>query len=162
DKFAEACPKLLESYRIDPAIGTKFYLAECYEHIGRLASAWTYYLEVVDEAHREGAKDREKFATQRADALKPRLPRLVIKPAGDLRGVPGLAVQRDGMAVGEGMWDTPVPVDLGPHTIRATAPNKKPLELQTNVKQEGGEVPVEIPMLADLPATPSGDKDVAP
>src|SRR5215475_12694681 len=53
DKFAEACPKLLESYKLDPAIGTKFYLADCYEHVGKLARAWTYYLEVVEEARRE-------------------------------------------------------------------------------------------------------------
>jgi hypothetical protein len=154
DKFAEACPKFLESYRLDPAIGTKFYLADCYEHIGRLASAWTYYLEVIEDAHRENAKDRAKFATQRADALKPRVPRLVVKRSAAARSVSGLSVQRDGLPVGEGMWDTPVPVDLGGHDVHVTAPGKKPLDLHVDVKQEGAEVVVEIPGLEAVPAPP--------
>lgn len=152
DKFADACPKLLESYELDPAIGTKFYLAECYEHTGRLASAWTSYIEVVDEAHRTGAKDREKFAAARVDALKPRLPRIVVKPSPAVRTLAGLRVERDGLAVGEGMWDTAIPVDLGEHTIRATAPRRKPLELHVKVSEEGAEVVVEIPALEPVPA----------
>jgi hypothetical protein len=155
DKFAEACPKLLESYRLDPAIGTKFYLADCYEHVGRLASAWTYYLEVVDDAQKEGAKDREKFATTRADALKPRLPQLVVKRSAAARAVSGLVVERDGLRVGEGMYDTPVPVDLGQHVVRVSAPGKKSIELKVEAKQEGVEVVVEIPALAaDAPPPP--------
>ncbi len=162
EKYGEACPKLLESYRLDPAIGTKFYLAECYEHIGKLASAWTYYLEVVDDARRSGAKDREKFAGQRADALKPRLSQLRVKRSAGEAGTAGLAVERDGLPVGEGMWDTPIAVDLGAHVVRATAPGKKPLELHVELKQEGAELVVEIPPLDELPAPPPVDAPPPP
>ena len=36
-KLAVACEKLEQSQRIDPAVGTLLYLAECYEKSGRTA-----------------------------------------------------------------------------------------------------------------------------
>ncbi len=149
-QYAQGCPKLVESYALDPAIGTKFYLADCFEHIGKLASAWTYYLDVVEEAHSTGAADREKFANERATALKPRLPQLTVTLG---RGrIAGLVVRRDGIVIGEGTLDTPIPVDLGEHTIKVTAPGKKPWETRVVAKQEGEALKVAIPPLELDPA----------
>src|SRR5678816_498104 len=53
-RFAEACPKLQESNRLDPGIGTQFHLADCYEQSGRIASAWAAFLEVASQARATG------------------------------------------------------------------------------------------------------------
>jgi hypothetical protein len=72
-------------------------------------------------------------------------------------------VERDGLRVGEGMYDTPVPVDLGQHTVRVSAPGKKAIELQVEAKQEGVEVVVEIPALAtEAPAPPDRSQPPPP
>src|SRR4051794_15794728 len=45
--FAAACPKFEESQKLDPGLGTLYRLADCYEHVGRTASAWAAFLEVA-------------------------------------------------------------------------------------------------------------------
>ena len=121
-KFAEACPKLEESLRLDDGIGTKFNLADCHEHVGRLATAWAEFVETAAEAKRVSQPAREKIAKQRADALEPKLPKLELVVEGGAAS--GVEVKRDGVVVGSAAWGSPIPVDAGAHTIVATAPGK--------------------------------------
>lgn len=121
-KYAEACPKLEESERIDPAIGTEFNLAACYEQIGRTASAWSMFLDVAAASKTAGQPEREKVARQRANDIEPKLVRLVIKVP---EGAPAdTKVTRDGTEVGNAQWGTPVPLDPGKHEVTATATGK--------------------------------------
>ncbi|WP_437629465.1 hypothetical protein [Sorangium sp. So ce854] len=160
-KHADACPKLEESQRLDPGIGTQFNLAVCYEQIGRTASAWSTFLDVAGAAKAAGQLEREKVARQRATALEPRLIRLTITAP---EGAPAdLQVKRDGAVVGRAQWGIPVPVDPGKHTIEASAAGKAPFTKTIELGRAGASETVAIPPLAaGAPARATAPPAAAP
>jgi hypothetical protein len=152
-QWAQACPKLEESQRLDPTPVTEFYLADCYEHVGRTASAWSTFLDLAATAHRSGgpkAADRERVAKNRAAALEANLTKLVIDVPPDAR-VQGLVVKRDGEVVGAGQWGAPVAVDPGKHSVDASAPGKRAWAVQEDVQGNGRVARVQVPALEDVP-----------
>lgn len=162
-EYAAACPKFAESRRLDPTMGTTFYLAECLEHIGRLASAWSYYIEVADAARASGQGDREVYARNRAEALRPRLPWLVVVVSPAARKLPGLLIKRDGIVLGEAQLGVAIPVDFGEHVITAAAPGRKPWEVRISVSEEAKTTKIEIPVLDALsPVAPSAPEPGLP
>ncbi|WP_080682321.1 serine/threonine-protein kinase [Sorangium cellulosum] len=149
-KHAEACPKLEESQRLDPGIGTQFNLAACYEQVGRTASAWSTFLDVAGAAKAAGQPEREKVARQRATALEPKLIRLTITAPADAPA--DLQVKRDGALVGRAQWGTPVPVDPGKHTVEASAAGRSPFVKTVELNKAGASETVTVPQLAGAPA----------
>ena len=142
--FVQACPKLVESQRLDPAVGTLLYLGECYEKNGQTASAWATFRTAADAAHAQGQSDREKIAHQRADRLQGQLSRLTISvPVDALQD--GLVVRRDGVEVGRASLGVGVPVDPGKHVIEATAAGKRAWRHEVDVASQ--DVVVAIPVL---------------
>jgi len=125
-KYDEACPKLAESQRLDPATGTLLALALCYEGQGKVASAWAAYVEAASRSHDEKNAARESAAKERVAALEPKLPRLLLSLAPGADKPAGLTIQRDGAPVGEGTLGTAIPVDPGEHTVYAIATGKQP------------------------------------
>ena len=76
--LGEACPKLAESQRLDPATGTMLNLATCYERNGQIASAWVTYKEAATAAQKADQPERAQLARKKAAELEPRLPMLTI------------------------------------------------------------------------------------
>lgn len=150
-KWAEACPMFEESQRLDPALGTQFQLAKCYEGQGRFASAWTQYVEVADAAKTAGQPEKEKAARARADAVAPRVPKLKIDVAS---GGAGVEVKRDGAVIPKIQWGLGLPVDPGKHLIVATAPGKKSFETSIDIT-EAQSATLSIPALVDLAKPPT-------
>jgi len=148
-RWADACPKLEESQKLDPGIGTEFNLANCYEHTGRSASAWATFLNVAGDAKAASQPAREKVARDRAAALEGKLAKLVITVRASDAST--LKVTRDALEVGRGQWGTPLPIDTGEHQIVASAPGKKTWEKTVRVPVDGVSVQVEIPALQDDP-----------
>lgn len=147
---AAACPKFEESERLEPGIGTKLNLANCYETIGRTASAWILFLEVESDTKRNGQVERQTMAHNRAAALQPKLSHIKVDVPAASR-VPGLSITRDGIQVGSAQWDLPIPVDPGAHVLQATATGKKPWQAQVTVAGNASTQAVSVPTLEDAP-----------
>jgi tetratricopeptide (TPR) repeat protein len=152
-RAAEACPKLEESQRLDPAIGTMLNLARCYEQAGRLASAWNGYLEAAAAAKSAHNAPREAEARQRAEALRPKLSNLVIVVSPEARAIPGLQVKRDGQDVGSPQWGLPIPSDAGEHTLNASATGYADWQSVIVVKGDASTVSITVPALTAIPVT---------
>jgi len=148
---ADACPKFEDAQRLDPGIGTLFNLADCYERVGRLASAWAAFLETADAARTAAETNREVVARHRADALVQRLPRVVVVTDANA-DVAGLEVRWDGKPLGRASWGAPLPVDAGTHKLEATAPGRMPWSFSTSIGADPATTRLPIPPLdAELP-----------
>lgn len=145
--FVEACPKLEEGMRLMPGLGMKFNLAECYENLGRLASAWGLYLDVAGAAKEKHDAEREGVARGRAQALEGRLSYLTVDLDPGTARLTGLTITRDGTPLGRGQLGSAVPVDPGAHVIHAEAPGRKPWNLSLKVAPEGVHARVKVPLL---------------
>ena len=143
-----ACPKLAESLRLDRATGTLLALAMCHEVDGHLASAWAEYLEVIARAKRDGRPDREEAARQYAHALEARLSTLDIAVPAAVARIPGLVVERDGVALESPAWSMGIPVDPGPHVVTATAPGRQAFTTTVVVGAVADHQTVTVPLLA--------------
>ncbi len=142
-RYGEACPKLAESLRLDPAVGTQFNLADCYEHVGRTATAHALFGEVARIARAAGKFEREKSARERAAALEPKLARVRIVPASP---APGQETRIDGEAVKAAA--DPLAVDPGDHELTASAPGRNAWSTRFRV-EPAATATVQIPVLVD-------------
>jgi hypothetical protein len=162
ERYAEACPKLEESLRLDHGMGTQFNLAHCWEKLGRTASAWALFLDVAAAAKAGNQQQREAAARERAKALESRLTRLRI----DVPNAPADAkIERDGQDVGKAAWGMAVPVDPGTHVIRVSAAGKNTWSDEIEVPATSRTFSVTVPTLTDAVApapAPVSDIETAP
>jgi hypothetical protein len=148
-KYAEACPKLAESHKLEPGGGTVFNLALCLEEEGKLASAYVAYDEALARAKKDNNAKRAQLVEQRMAALKPRLSRVTITVAkpSSLAGDAKLDVRFDGTTLGEQAWGVPFYADVGTHTITADAPGYKPFKTELKVETGGSQYATNVPAL---------------
>jgi hypothetical protein len=150
---AAACPLFAEAHRLQPtAIGIVINLADCYNNIGKTASAWSAYREGEFLAKKAGENDRAQYSHDHAAAIEPRLSHLKIVA----EATPGLIVHRDDQEVGKGILGTSFPVDPGPHKIEATAPGYLVWSTSITVGPERDEPVVAIPALGRAPGGSEG------
>jgi hypothetical protein len=163
--LASACPKLEESQKLDPAVGTLLYLGECYELQGRTATAWATFNSAAGAARAAGQAGREKTAQDRAAALEPKLSKVTIVVPAEA-AIPGLEVTRDGVSVGGGSLGSPTPMDPGDHKVAARAPGRKSWSQTVKLGGAGATVVVNVPVLTEDPTAaaappPAGSASLA-
>jgi hypothetical protein len=147
--YVEACPKFEASLRLDPALGTRLNLADCYEASGKVASAWAMFRAAADVA-KINHDPREQLASRRATALEAKLPKLVIRIDGT--PTPGLTIVRSGAAIEPAMLGSATYVDPGRTVITASAPGF--VDFTATVEAKVGEsVEVVVPPLKTVAAT---------
>jgi hypothetical protein len=142
-KTAEACQAFEAAKRLDfTAINLILRLGDCYERLGRTASAYSQYQQAASLA--AAAKDaRRSTAEERVAAVEPRLARLVVALAP---GSVGVTVRRNGEIVAGDRLGKPEPIDPGRYTFEATATGKK---AWTTLREIGASttITVEVPAL---------------
>lgn len=111
--YADGCPKLKASYKLDPALGALLNLGECYEKAGYTASAWATFRDAIEEAHRQKRQDRAATAELRAKALEPKLSYLQL--VGRIPA--GTRLLRNGAEVDPAMLGAKIPVDPGTYDL---------------------------------------------
>jgi hypothetical protein len=146
--YAAACQKLEQSQRLEPAPGTEFNLARCYELMGLFASAWGAYVDVASVTHASGQFEREARARERVAAVEPRLSFVTVS----MRAPSDRAhLTRDGIEMAPAQLEVAIPVDPGEHVLHASAPGKRDWEARFRIDRDAQRVAVEIPPLEDLP-----------
>lgn len=149
--YAEAAEKLRGSDRAAPSVGARLSLGECYEKLGKTASAWGAYRSAANLARRDQDNRRALAAEKRAKALEPNLSYLIIEVPESAR-VPGLQVSWNGQPRSAALWNLRFPVDPGDHTITAAAEGFQRWQTVASVKRPG-ETRVEVPGLQARTAT---------
>jgi len=160
-KFAEACPKFAESYKLDPGLGTLLNLAICHESEGKPATAWAEFSEASSRAKREGDTDRAALADEHVRALEPKLTHISIALAPGA-AVPGLVIKFDSRELASAALGLPIAVDPGKHVLEASAPGKEASTQTIDTPATPSNLTVTVPVLKDGAATPVAIVPVPP
>lgn len=120
--YAAACPKVKESFKLDPAGGTILLLGLCHEAQGKLASAWAELADAQSQAKRDGRADRERIARDHLAKIEPKLAKLTVDVPAATRAIAGLRLEKDGERFPDAAIGVSVPVDPGTLHLKATAP----------------------------------------
>lgn len=160
--YATACAKFGESFRIEPALGTKLNLAACEMQRGRVATAWGLFR--AAEQQLPAGDPRRAYAGKMAADLFPLVPYLVLKAQPSSPS--DLSVRLEDVTIRAGSFGAKLPVDPGKHAIVVSAAGHTDRSIQFEVaRSQTLELPIEVGPLepkkapAVAAAAPSSPKE---
>jgi hypothetical protein len=148
--YQAACTKFERSLQLERGVGTEFNLADCWEHVGRMASARKLFLKVAAETKEQGQDQRSLAATERADGLLTRLSRIQLQCASP--GESSIRVLRAGVPLEQDSWQEPVEVDPGPFRVEAKLKDGTSWSTDFIVPNDPGTVVVSVPASNSRPS----------
>jgi hypothetical protein len=147
------CEKLAASHELDPALGTVLRLGDCYDRLGKTASAWASFKQAAAMARASSQPDREAIANERVVDLEARLSRLKLVVAENAAAE--LQIKLGGVVIPPASWGSPLPVDPGVQHVEASAPGHEAWSSDFQVSAGPASSELEIPALE--PARVSGE-----
>jgi tetratricopeptide (TPR) repeat protein len=159
-QIEQACRKFEQSQEVAPGVGILLYLGDCYERVGRFASAWATFRSAASKAAASGQADRARIADEHARKLSVRLSKLVLLVPQDDQTV-GFELLLNGRVISPALFGVPFPVDPGQHQITARAPGRATWTGSIEVQPTAESRSVQIPLLAAGSAA-AGQSEPAP
>lgn len=156
--YAQGCPRLAESFRLERGIGTALWLADCLEKSGDLDGAWARFREAADLAT-QAKDDRASIARRRQTSLEGRVARHRLVVATDDAVV---EVQRDGVVVPPEEIGAELAITAGVHTFTATAKGRQSWSAVVEITARPDAVVVNVPVLAPALAVASTESRPEP
>ncbi|MBX3223829.1 MAG: tetratricopeptide repeat protein [Labilithrix sp.] len=138
-RCADAIAPLLESIRYAEGVGPLLNLGNCYETLGKAASAHRWFMRAQEVAAARDDLVRRREATQRAQAVEKDISTLVVHVPPPMRS-PRVEVRVDGEVLPRDRWGAPTPVDPGAHRIEVIAPPDATRTASVTVGDKGDRV----------------------
>ncbi len=154
-RYDEACPKLIESQRLEPGGGTLLLLGICHEGQHKYATAQAELRAAESMARRDRRSDREKLAARRLAELEGKVSTVTIHTAEG-----GASLVLDGTSLSSDAVGVPLPVDPGAHRLDVSAAGKTTRSVTFEIGQTAERREVSVPALDAPPVAPK--QGVAP
>jgi hypothetical protein len=153
--FARALDAYKDVAVVKSSAQVRFNIATCEEKLGDYLRATGSYRIALTEATRSNAKELEAAVQRALSDLEPRIPRLLVK-RGEGGGVAEITL--DGRPLANPSIGVEFQVNPGPHSVRATAPDKEPFSVEV-VMPDREHKAVEVVMKAKPKAIAIAPKD---
>lgn len=153
-----AIPLFRRSQATYPSRGTLLNLAECEANLGRVASAWQHFRELLTQL--TPGDPRLPITQQRIAEIEPRVPKLVVELA---EGAPAAELFLDHAPLPQASVGSELPVDPGNHTVVARWSDGRQTDATVRIGEGAREVVrIELPPATGAPPPPATAVSTAP